>query len=64
MILTHFKANLDHLTNLRHSGAHQDTLAFVEDCHNEIMQLLHNIVEDFDPGSFYPASECISVQAL
>ncbi|KAN0140205.1 hypothetical protein V8E53_002101 [Lactarius tabidus] len=37
-ILTHFKDNLDHLNNLRTSGAHQDTLSF----------LLH---EDFDLGS-------------
>ncbi|KAN0132060.1 hypothetical protein V8E53_010097, partial [Lactarius tabidus] len=50
-ILTHFKDNLDHLNYLRASGAHQDTLSFVESCHDEIMQLLHSIDGDFDLGS-------------
>ncbi|KAN0139944.1 hypothetical protein V8E53_002249 [Lactarius tabidus] len=31
-ILTHFKDNLDHLNNLRASGAHQDTLSFLLIC--------------------------------
>jgi hypothetical protein len=59
-ILAHFKENLDHLNNLRASGEHLDTLAFMENCHNEIMQLLHSIDEDFEPGSSYSAGECIS----
>jgi hypothetical protein len=58
-ILAHFKENLDHLNHLRASGVHQDTLAFVQNCHDEIMQLLHSIDEEFDPRSSYPAGECI-----
>ncbi|KAN0135290.1 hypothetical protein V8E53_006855 [Lactarius tabidus] len=54
-ILAHFKDNLDHLNYLRASGAHQDTLSFVEGCHHEIMQLLHSIDEEFDSGSSYLA---------
>ncbi|KAN0128804.1 hypothetical protein V8E53_013391 [Lactarius tabidus] len=37
------------------SGAHQDTLSFVEGCHHEIMQFLHSIDEEFDSGSSYLA---------
>jgi hypothetical protein len=58
-ILAHFKDNLDHLNYLRASGAHSDTLAFVQNCHHEIMQLLHSIDEEFDPGPFHLASRCI-----
>jgi hypothetical protein len=62
-ILTHFKDNLDHLNYLRASGAHQDTLSFVESCHDEIMQLLHSIDGDFDLGSSSLAGECIFTYA-
>jgi hypothetical protein len=62
-ILAHFKDNLDHLNYLRASGAHQDTLSFVEGCHHEIMQLLHSIDEEFDSGSSYLAGECIFTYA-
>ena len=61
--MTHFKENLDHLNNLRASRAHQHTLAFVQDCHYEIVQLLHSIDEEFDSGSSYPAGECIFTYA-
>ena len=54
-ILVHFKENLDHLNNLRASREHLDSLAFVEDCHNKLMELLHSIDEEFDPRPFYPA---------
>ena len=41
-ILVHSKENLAHLNNLRASREHLDSLAFVEDSHNELMELLHN----------------------
>ena len=63
-ILDHFKDNLAHLNNLRASGEHLDALAFVEHCHNEMVELLHGIDEAFDPGSFNLAGECISAHAL
>ena len=63
-ILDHFKDNLAHLNNLRASGEHLDALAFVENCHNEMVELLHGIDEAVDPGSFNLAGECISAQAL
>jgi hypothetical protein len=34
-IMAHFKENQDHLAHLRASGAHQDTVDFVQNCHDE-----------------------------
>ena len=54
-ILVQSEENLNHLNNLRTSREHLDFLAFVEDCHNELMELLHSIDAEFDPRPFYPA---------
>lgn len=62
-IRIHFRENLGHLNKLRASGANLDTLAFVENCHYELIQLLSSIAEESQatrpPGSPYPDSESL-----
>jgi hypothetical protein len=54
--MAHFKENQDHMAHLRASGAHQDTVDFVQNCHDEIIQLLDGLNEVFQP---YPDGECL-----
>ncbi|KAN0130422.1 hypothetical protein V8E53_011823 [Lactarius tabidus] len=57
-IRIHFRENLIHLNNLRDSGTDLSTLAFVENCHYDLMHLLRSLAEESQatrpPGSPYP----------
>jgi hypothetical protein len=59
-IQSHLRENLDHLDHLRASGAHQDTVDFVQGCHYKITQLLDDPAEESrssgQSGSPYPDS--------
>jgi hypothetical protein len=39
-IRIHFRDNQEHLNNLIASGAHQETVDFVQECDNQITELL------------------------
>ncbi|KAH9074891.1 hypothetical protein EDB83DRAFT_2312377 [Lactarius deliciosus] len=44
-IKIHLKENLTHLNHLRASGAHQSSVDFVQNCYNQISQLLNSLAE-------------------
>ena len=60
---THFKQNLQHLDHLMESGADLDTLAFVEECHYQMLELLNTLTEGAQSGqhgSPYAAGELLN----
>jgi hypothetical protein len=66
-ILAHFKENQEHLGHLRTSGAHLDAVAFVQNCHDKIIQLLDSLNESQSSRrseSPYPDGECLFFYVL
>ena len=61
-IRSHFKANAEHLEHLRNSGANQDFVDFVQDCHDQMVDLIDSFNEGThfsgQSGSPYPSGEC------
>jgi hypothetical protein len=57
----HFRDNLKHLNNLIASGAHQNTVDWVQSCHYQLEELLDSLAEESQssrqPGSPYPDGE-------
>lgn len=62
-IRIHSRENLEHLNNLIASGAHQETVDFVQQCHIEITQLLGSLTEGSQSsrqlGSSHPGGKCL-----
>ena len=59
----HFKQNLQHLDHLMVSGADLDTLAFVEECHYQMLELFNTLAEGAQSGqhgSPYAAGELLN----
>jgi hypothetical protein len=54
--------NQEHLHNLIASGAHQDTVGFVQECHMQITWLLSDLADGSQSAgqfrSAYPDGEC------
>jgi hypothetical protein len=57
----HSRDNLKHLNNLIASGAPQNTVDFVQSCHQKLSELLTSLSEESQsskqPGSPYPDGE-------
>ena len=62
-ILAHSKQNLQHLGHLQASGADQDTIYFVQECQNKILQLLNDLNEEVQSSRLSkspdPDGECL-----
>ena len=67
-IQIHYKDNLSHLHQLMASGADQDSVKFVQDCHYEITQLLKDLAEESQSSrqseSSYPEGEYLPLFCL
>ena len=55
-IKIHLKENLAHLNHLRASGTHQSSVDFVQNCYNQVSQLLNSLARW--SGYPNPDSEC------
>jgi hypothetical protein len=64
----HFRDNLDHLNQLRASGAHQDSVDLVQGCHYQTSLLLNSLAEESQSskqsGSPYPDGEYLIFDPL
>jgi hypothetical protein len=67
-IQIHFRENLNHLDQLRASGADQDTVDLLQDYHHWIIQLFNSLAEESQSsrqfGSPYPDGEYLLFDAL
>ena len=60
---SHFRQNQEHLDYLTESGADLDTLAFVQNCHYQILELLNVLAEGAQSeqhGSPYAAGKLLN----
>lgn len=61
-IRSHFRANAEHLEQLRNSGANKDFVDFVQDCHDQMIVLIDSFNEGAHSSgqsrSPYPSGEC------